>query len=245
MGSCTFTQIITTTKSATEAYDDLVEQARYEWGSEPYNGTISTTDGLHEVPSKPLTIAQAAEIVSERIATMSKYEPCQVLPLVTQSEAVYETVSCSEPLSVEVPVDADDETIARAVHRAAKVRYSAHNQVSGTCGSPVTVKRTVRATKGASTTTFYVVWAGSFPKRHQKGYSSQAEARAALSTMTMPGQWEVLGVTRRADGSGLVEGTITGLTCEWKGRLTTRRLLRPETVGTERTGWYFYGVAAT
>jgi hypothetical protein len=45
MGATTF---FTTAKgkSLTNAYNNAVDQATYDYGNDPYNGTISTTDGV-------------------------------------------------------------------------------------------------------------------------------------------------------------------------------------------------------
>lgn len=46
MGSCTFSNSIVGKFDANEAYSVLVEDATYEYGHDPYNGTISTTHGF-------------------------------------------------------------------------------------------------------------------------------------------------------------------------------------------------------
>lgn len=40
-------------KSAADAYDELVEEAEYENGHDPYNGTISTTYGCRKLTGNP------------------------------------------------------------------------------------------------------------------------------------------------------------------------------------------------
>lgn len=49
MGAHDFTTT-TTGKTATKAYETAVADARYEYGNDPYNGTISTTNGFEELP---------------------------------------------------------------------------------------------------------------------------------------------------------------------------------------------------
>jgi hypothetical protein len=39
-------------ETAEEAYKDAVDQARYDYGHDPYNGTISTTSGFVLIPIK-------------------------------------------------------------------------------------------------------------------------------------------------------------------------------------------------
>ena len=40
-------------KSAEEAYNELVEEAEYEYGHDGYNGTISTSDGFKIITKHP------------------------------------------------------------------------------------------------------------------------------------------------------------------------------------------------
>jgi hypothetical protein len=51
MGACTFRNS-TTAKSMQDAYRNLVEDAVSEYGSDSYNGTISTTDGYEDLTLK-------------------------------------------------------------------------------------------------------------------------------------------------------------------------------------------------
>jgi hypothetical protein len=48
MGACSFSEV-QFGKSAQDAYDKAVKQALYEYGHDPYNGTISTTNGIQQV----------------------------------------------------------------------------------------------------------------------------------------------------------------------------------------------------
>jgi len=46
MGACNFSNLVVIKGKARDAYHDAVEDAEYEDGHDPYNGTISTTDGF-------------------------------------------------------------------------------------------------------------------------------------------------------------------------------------------------------
>ncbi len=50
MGACQF-QTTATGRNAKEAYRAAVEDARAEYGNDPYSGTIATTHGFREVPA--------------------------------------------------------------------------------------------------------------------------------------------------------------------------------------------------
>lgn len=49
-------------RDVTKAYDELVTQAQYEHGHDPYNGTISTTHGVKVVQAKPVHQSKIADI---------------------------------------------------------------------------------------------------------------------------------------------------------------------------------------
>lgn len=51
MGACTF-RTSGRGRSAKDVYDNLVEEAENEYGHDPYNGTISTTDGFSDVTNQ-------------------------------------------------------------------------------------------------------------------------------------------------------------------------------------------------
>lgn len=49
MGACNFIEF-KVAKTAREAFDELVEESVYEYGHDPYNGTISTTSMSRRAP---------------------------------------------------------------------------------------------------------------------------------------------------------------------------------------------------
>ena len=54
MGGTTFSTLYIGTKKPREAFEELCDQARSEYGTDPYNGTISTTDlvCIRELPAR-------------------------------------------------------------------------------------------------------------------------------------------------------------------------------------------------
>jgi hypothetical protein len=63
MGAHDFTAYVSGTMSAADAYRQAVEQARYEYGADGYNGTISTTSGFQVVQREPVSAAAANDLV--------------------------------------------------------------------------------------------------------------------------------------------------------------------------------------
>jgi len=53
MGACNFDNLVVVKGSARDAYSEAVEDAEYEDGHDPYNGTISTTDGFRMRSDNP------------------------------------------------------------------------------------------------------------------------------------------------------------------------------------------------
>jgi len=63
-------------ETAEEAYRDAVESAHYEYGHEPYNGTISTTQGFTMIP---LIEGETIDAWSDRVIedeSVRKWENC-------------------------------------------------------------------------------------------------------------------------------------------------------------------------
>lgn len=108
-----------------------------------------------------------------------------------------------------------------------------------------------RATKGATETRYFII-----PKKTQtlpawdSGYSTQAKARAALPTSperrNRSEEYEVVSMTRRGSGEGLVEHSVVpleGKTVKVAISVCVQKILKPVTV-TEDRGWLFYGWAS-
>lgn len=99
MGASNFDTTVYTSKSMRDAYADAVEQARYEFGAEPYNGTISTTNGVIASPlsSTPVREDQIDwEAISKRLDHLRKWENCEALPIKAVQPAQYREVGVIE-----------------------------------------------------------------------------------------------------------------------------------------------------
>lgn len=84
MGAHDFTDTIWTAANLRAAYDQAVEQANMEYGHEPYNGTISTTEGVVRSPLYPNPVPETEidwEKVNERIGNMDKWGACEAIPV--------------------------------------------------------------------------------------------------------------------------------------------------------------------
>jgi len=77
MGACEFSHLIASKKKVYDVYSDLVDEAHYAHGHDPYNGTISTTNGVTQIncPHKYGTKAfeDWTETLFERMAKRECY----------------------------------------------------------------------------------------------------------------------------------------------------------------------------
>lgn len=101
MGATSFETEVYTDGSAEDAYQQAVQEAFYEFGHEPYSGTIATTSGVYAVPGhKPMTLAEAEKIARDRLwVTTHKWGDCEALPLVEEWDEEWE-VTGRKPVTI-------------------------------------------------------------------------------------------------------------------------------------------------
>ena len=63
------------------AYREAVAESVSEYGRDPYNGTISTTDGAYRAVDRPLTREGASLYAQERIDDAQKWGPALAVPV--------------------------------------------------------------------------------------------------------------------------------------------------------------------
>ena len=76
MGATDFAVSIKTTKRADAAYRQIVEEAVYDYGHHPYNGTISTTDGYVSVPESFGSVSEVRGYINKHIQDYHKWSSC-------------------------------------------------------------------------------------------------------------------------------------------------------------------------
>lgn len=265
MGSHDFGNIYRGTGTVEEAYRDVVDEALSMHGHDPYNGTISTTSGVRLVPVKPMNLADAEELASSRIDKLSKWDTCEAIPLVAETEPEYEILPEQEAyFGVTGAVYNDQAQLALAARKALgmnanieitevalKVERPSFNRMA-------TVEKRVVAEvpkEPAETRYFILTKLGRMRGEDMdwdKGYPTQAAARAALDTVLrydyhgIPAvEAEIIGLTRRVSGAALVKATVSAKKVTGTFVVKTRRMVKPATFGTERAGYYFYGWAAS
>lgn len=130
MGSSSFTDTIygyaTTDAGMRKAYDDLCEYALDESGSNPYNGTISTTNGVVRGGSELLVentteFFKAAQYAQNHT---SKWDDCMAFPLREVADPVIEhhgTVTVTRSVRVS---DMEDSWSGPVLNKAAATRIT-------------------------------------------------------------------------------------------------------------------------
>lgn len=93
MGAANFTATAYGKMTMQEAYDQLYEQARSEYGSDPYNGSISTTEGVVRSPISPAGPIREDQIdgaaLDARMTHLGSRGVCEAIPVHQVSPAQY------------------------------------------------------------------------------------------------------------------------------------------------------------
>jgi hypothetical protein len=76
-----------------KAYKELVTSALFEYGHEPYNGTISTTSGYNVASTRPMSRDAAAKLADSRIEALSKWGPCEAIAVGATTKTKRRTIS--------------------------------------------------------------------------------------------------------------------------------------------------------
>jgi len=255
MGSSNFSEMFNFTDrtgaiSAEEAYRQLCAERSHEYGYSSYNGTISTTSGVQVRHSSPVTLQEAMRIESERLDSMSKWEECEAVALVEETEAEYGPVK-RHRLVVECTLQEarDEDALRKIAARQLLTKTDRIGQVWCQILKNVSVKVDATATKGATQTRYFVLVNGIANFKWDNGYASQAEARANLEQHVPLGDpdvsLEIVSMTRRVGGEALVTATATPRKVQIRLNVDERDVVKKAMVGTKHAGWYFYGWAAS
>jgi hypothetical protein len=237
MGSHGFGFAVYTTDTASQAY---AERASVDM---PQDVTIVRTPA-------PMTRAEAVALSNTRIDAMSTWEPTQAVAIVAETAAEYEHTG-THHVTLTLPGATYNDPSALRAAIAADLGISPddieHYRVH--FDATATAKVTAAATKGKAETRYFCLVTGTdrMPK-WEDGWPTQAEARAALPTLLARSfdgfpsvEAEIVSMTRRVSGEALVTATVAAKTVTATLVVTTHRLVKPATRGTEQAGWYFYG----
>ena len=88
------------------AYNDLCARAREMYGSDPYSGTIATTDGFEMYDDDVHDLGEAEAIVAREVKTRSKYAPALCIKIGEGTLTKSRKVTCSKVLKDSEQIDA-------------------------------------------------------------------------------------------------------------------------------------------
>jgi len=252
MGSTNFENVYYGDSTMADAYRELCEQATREYGDDPYNGTIATTNGVRLLVDTPMSELAAFRLAGAHLDEFTKGEACGAIPLVGRGEAK----TCTRTVKVTVGGPIDYESLRTAVEAtltdgevAGDIHWNwntGYTAVGSDLPLPVVKTKIVAAaTDGAALTTYIVLCDG---RVLEQGFATQAAARAqALAiakaeTSAQTHTYGVRAVTSREHGDADLVRVVrtvvsTKITCRVAVAL-------PVPASAARKGWLFFGWAA-
>ena len=247
MGGHAFTTDVIKGDSAREAYDRVVADARHEFGSDGYNGTISTTSGFHQDVRTPLTAA-AANLHAERDwENTQKWENAVAIPVAGDEHFTFRTVKFT------VTVDTADAHGKPRIVRDYELREAALAEAFAQYGNAV---HSVAVTPAIKTKTVVVNATGRAVTRYELSgaygqtplFETRAQAVAAakklidafngIDTVSIRAV-KFFPETGSADAAVVRTETVSA-----KGAVTVTLAAPKKPGATPVEGWIFYGTAA-
>lgn len=267
------------------AYRQLVDNALHDHGYDGYNGTISTTSGVHQVFPTAARIAvsrkEAENFAEARFDHIEKRGHCEAIlvreekPEVSKQllwnycaeltvdssvmemsyEERHDLLSKKMTAHVRSQLKKGETLVAQRGQRlsapAEEVKNIKAQGIYGHTFLPQSVTETVVEKSERVTKYFIVTTDNKWMPEWKDGFETQAQARAALPKSLKRGsledEYEIISMTRRQSGAGLVSHKVTtkkSKTVKVKVEATIVKVIEPakETGG---TGWYIYGMAAS
>lgn len=253
MGATDFYQSIVTNDSVGAAYRRLCDQAIHERGANSYNGTISTTSGVHVAIQTPMPIAEARRLAHSRMEHLDKYD-CEAIPTLAATDCAVRTVSITVSVTGDLLAnyDALKETLRSAAQRRCKKGeivgelniVKDADDCSHTAGWTTTCKTITKVGAGEAVTRYYLKDQYKRTTGLAGGYVSQAAARGAAIDIAgksrEPITITITAIKSRSSGEPLVtvQRVVTKATATF-----TATLIKTKPNAT-RAGWLFYGLAS-
>lgn len=261
MGSTSFSQTHYTTSDYKQAYNDLVDEARAEYGYDPYNGTISTTSGVTLVPTeRPLTEAEATKLSDKRIHNLSKWENVEAIALVAPESIKERKVVRKVKITAKQIKEAGSlrGALQAAVKKSVTLRegevYQGFhvNQENYRDKASLKYRGVMVPTEGKAVIRYFIIRDGYMNNFEWKnGFATMAAARKRLTEIVNAEDdgyrhfsdsvnYEIVGQTRREDGSPLLRAAREISGAEYEVTVTVAKIAAKPKTG----GFFFYGWAA-
>lgn len=240
MGAHDFTDFAEA-ETVKDAYSKCVEEARYQYGSDGYNGTITTTRGFKMLRRDPVPRAVADRLnaaawdAEERGARpFEKWGHCAALAICKDTDWKWKSVTKTVTVEGRYMSDAD-LLAAMGLKDEPNVVIAEREEV----GTKVTVE--AKNTPGDAVTRYYIEGVGVPLRARDEGYPTQAAARKAAVEMAKRGaEPYIIGKRTREDGSPLVRVKPT-----IRHRVKVKAKIGTPKPGAKIVGGYFFGLAAS
>lgn len=251
MGSHSF-EVFGAGSDPQQVYNELKSAARDEFGYDPYNGTISTTEGFTIMQRTPMSLDEAERLAEKHIDEASKWGPCNAFP-VTSNKNFKARVK-----KLKFRVEHDDWVSREEIDKILKQKLPlAAGESLGevkTLADEKTFRNEITTGQGSTQLRFVIL--GPNASRVGTEYETQAQARAALKahldgldaqggpawTANREQQFEIIGIQRRTSGDPLIRGER-----KLKKREITLEvaIIKPIKTPLPIDGWLFSGWAAS
>jgi len=247
MGATGFTTGVVKADSLAQAYSREVADARAEFGSDGYNGTISTTSGFRQVVPLPMTAAGAGLYAEARWDDANKWEDALAIPVADEEHFTFKTVKLN------VTVDPVDEAGRPRTIREYDVREAAvekailehgcavHNVA---VASKIKTRTIVTSATGRAVTKYEV--AGGYNRGQL--FNTKAQAVAAAKKIVSSGygndKISIRAVKFYPETNSTDAAVIRTETVEAKGTATVTLAVPKKPHSTPVAGWIFFGLAA-
>lgn len=227
-------------ESVSEAYNRAVREALQEYGNDPYNGTISTTEGYRKVSYFPMTEDAAQEYAQRHIEEANKWGPALAIPVADDKDFSFNKATFTIELN---PDEVRDrwtlEDIAR--QRASEKWGDSVHKVEVT--PKITTKVVVDTPKGKAVTRYQV-------SRHwgqTNTYDTRAQAVAAAKKMLA--DRDDATATVNITAVKVYEGADNGNAATVRKVVTSAKATVKVTLATPKghpaiKRWAFFGLAA-
>lgn len=251
MGAHNFETVVWTDQDHQVAYGEACSEATFEYGAEPYNGSISTTSGvqLHPTQRTPLPEGAADRLIGPRLDHLNKWENAEALPLAADDDVTYRTFTVAVTLTGSEYLDRDATQSAIELAAARKLKHGEHITAWATPDWKVATKIETAVTPGTAELRYYVERQGFGRLGVVKGidpagYPSKAAARAAaVAAVKAADQPLAVKVAARREVDGNTD-LLTVTAVPTKATATVTVTAGRVAVSAATKGWLFYGWAA-
>lgn len=247
MGATEFSTGVIRSVDVAAAYSAAVSDARHQYGSDGYNGTISTTAGYRRVVNTPMTAAGAELYAQRHWESASKWGDALAVPIADDEHFTLRTAKFT--VTVE-PADAEGNprTVQYAVHEkaleSAAQRYGDQLHTISV-DTKIETKTTVTRATGRAVTRYEL--AGS-PAYRAKLFDTRAQAVAAAK-LRIKDFYEIDTVRIRAvkfypETNSTDAAVVAVETVRATATVTAAIAVPKKPYSTPVDGWMFFGLAA-